>query len=89
MLMRELHIVQPKLVVAMGDDTLRFVNELDFPLSRPVEADGSESCSASRRRSTRSSCPTSTPRSTSRSKKTEFWNAFKALGPWWAELPPY
>ena len=21
--------------------------------------------------------------------KTEFWNAFKALGPWWAELPPY
>jgi hypothetical protein len=22
-------------------------------------------------------------------KKTEFWNAFKALGPWWAELPPY
>ena len=22
-------------------------------------------------------------------RKTEFWNAFKALGPWWAELPPY
>ena len=21
--------------------------------------------------------------------KTRFWNAFKALGPWWAELPPY
>ena len=21
--------------------------------------------------------------------KTQFWNAFKALGPWWAELPPY
>ena len=21
--------------------------------------------------------------------KTAFWNAFKALGPWWAELPPY
>ena len=22
-------------------------------------------------------------------KKTAFWNAFKTLGPWWAELPPY
>jgi hypothetical protein len=22
-------------------------------------------------------------------EKTKFWNAFKALGPWWAELPPY
>ena len=21
--------------------------------------------------------------------KTRFWNAFKALGPWWAEQPPY
>ena len=21
--------------------------------------------------------------------KTAFWNAFKPLGPWWAELPPY
>ena len=23
------------------------------------------------------------------STKTRFWNAFKALGAWWAELPPY
>jgi hypothetical protein len=21
--------------------------------------------------------------------KTAFWNAFKSIGPWWAELPPY
>ena len=21
--------------------------------------------------------------------KTAFWAAFKALGPWWAQLPPY
>jgi hypothetical protein len=21
--------------------------------------------------------------------KTRFWNAFKTLGTWWAELPPY
>ena len=21
--------------------------------------------------------------------KQDFWAAFKAIGPWWAELPPY
>ena len=37
-LQRELRIVQPRLVVVMGDDALRFLNELEFPLSRPLEA---------------------------------------------------
>src|SRR5689334_23188763 len=36
-LTRELHIVGPKLLVPMGEDTLRFLNELAFPLSRPLE----------------------------------------------------
>src|SRR5690348_982385 len=31
-LLRELHIVQPKLVVAMGEDALAFLNALEFPL---------------------------------------------------------
>ena len=54
-LTRELHIVQPKLVVAMGDETVAFLNALDFPLSvgaRPRVDPASSS--ASRRRSTRS-----------------------------------
>ena len=38
-LTRELHIVQPKLVVVMGDDALAFLNDLEFPLAQPVEAD--------------------------------------------------
>ena len=36
-LTRELHIVQPKLVVVMGEDALAFLNDLEFPLSQPVE----------------------------------------------------
>src|SRR6476660_7196075 len=36
-LTRELHIVQPKLVVAMGDETVAFVNALDFPLSSVLD----------------------------------------------------
>ena len=34
----ELRIVKPRLVVVMGEDALSFLNELAFPLSRPVEA---------------------------------------------------
>ena len=36
-LTRELHIVQPKLVVVMGEHALEFLNRLEFPLSRPLE----------------------------------------------------
>ena len=52
-LVRELHIVQPKLVVAA-----LYVPDIDESLDEQPA-------------------------------KTAFWNAFKALGPWWAELPPY
>src|SRR5436305_2578803 len=34
---RELRIVEPKLLVVMGDDALEFVNALGFPFSREIE----------------------------------------------------
>src|SRR5262249_57301367 len=37
-LLRELHIVQPKLIVVMGERALEVLNALDFPLSSPVAA---------------------------------------------------
>ena len=36
-LLRELHIVQPKLVVAMGEEPVEFLNEVDFPLASALE----------------------------------------------------
>ena len=36
-LARELHIVQPKLIVCMGEDALGFLNGLAFPLAQEVE----------------------------------------------------
>ena len=89
MLVRELHIVQPKLLVADGRGHASLPERARVSALRPGGGGGSESCNGSRRRSTRCSFPTSTHPLTSRHKKTEFWNAFKALGPWWAELPPY
>jgi uracil-DNA glycosylase len=88
MLTRELHIVQPKLLVVMGDDTLRFVNELDFPLSDPIARRPGE---IQRFTPTIDAVvvPDIDASLDEQERKTEFWNAFKALGPWWAELPPY
>jgi uracil-DNA glycosylase len=87
-LTRELHIVQPKLLVVMGVRSAEFVNELAFPLSERLaaEVDGI-------RRFTPTIEALLTPdideSLDEQSTKTSFWNAFKALGPWWAELPPY
>jgi uracil-DNA glycosylase len=87
-LTRELHIVQPKLLVAMGEDALVFVNELDFPLSAELEAREGEL-----QRFTPTIEALFTPdvdeSLDDQAAKTRFWNAFKPLGPWWAELPPY
>ena len=65
----ELHIVQPKLLVLMGEQTVEFVNALGFPLSDPSSTPRPRGCSASRRRSRRSSSRTSTPRSTRRRRR--------------------
>ena len=88
MLTRELHIVQPKLVIVMGNDTLRFLNEVEFPLSDALEPRLGE---LQRFTPTIGALvvPDIDASLDEQEKKTEFWNAFKALGPWWSELPPY
>jgi uracil-DNA glycosylase family 4 len=87
-LTRELHIVQPKLVVVMGEDALGFLNSLGFPMADEVEAREGEL-----QRFTPTIEALVTPDIDAsldeQAAKTRFWQAFKALGPWWAELPPY
>jgi uracil-DNA glycosylase len=63
-LARELRIVEPKLLVVMGEDALEFLNGLEFTFARQLGRTGR--CGASRRRSRHSSFPTSTRRSTTR-----------------------
>lgn len=87
-LTRELHIVQPKLVVVMGEDALEFVNSLAFPLSEPLEPAIGEL-----RRFTPTIealvVPDIDASLDEAAAKTAFWRAFKTVGAWWAELPPY
>jgi uracil-DNA glycosylase family 4 len=87
-LTRELHIVQPKLIVVMGETAVEFLNGLDFPLADPVEYKPGEL-----QRFTATTqvlvVPDIDASLDEAPAKTRFWNAFKPLGSWWAELPPY
>ena len=87
-LVRELHIIQPKLLVVMGEEALGFVNGLELPLGRALEAKAG---------ALQQFTPTVEALVTpdidesldNQAEKTRFWNAFKLIGSWWAELPPY
>jgi uracil-DNA glycosylase len=87
-LARELHIVQPKLVIVMGEDALRFLNDLEFPLADALAWKVGE---LQRFTPTVEALvvPDIDASLDEAPAKTKFWNAFKQLGPWWAELPPY
>ena len=87
-LTRELHIVQPKLIVVMGEQALGFLNGLGFPLApelAPTEGEFQKFTPTIDAIVT----PDIDDSLDEQAEKTRFWNAFKLLGTWWAELPPY
>ncbi len=80
-LLRELHIVQPKLVVAMGRPAVEFLNAARFPLARelaPVEGELQELTPTIQGLVT----PDIDESLDEQPAKTAFWNAFKVLGEW-------
>lgn len=85
---RELHIVQPKLVIVMGEPALAFLNALEFPLADPLSP---EPGTLLRFTPTVEALyvPDIDASLDEQAAKTRFWNAFKLVGTWWAELPPY
>jgi uracil-DNA glycosylase family 4 len=87
-LARELHVVQPKLVVVMGQDALACLNAVRFPLATELE-----DTPGVLQRFTPTVEALVTPDIDAsldeQAAKREFWEAFRALGPWWSELPPY
>ena len=88
-LTREIHIVQPKLVVAMGAATVEFLNELRFPLADALDAEAVGVVQRFTPTIEALVTPDVDEALDEQPAKTAFWNAFKSLGPWWAEQPPY
>ena len=84
----ELAIVQPKIVVVMGEDALAALNDLDVPLARPVAAEPgvvqpfTPACEALY-------TPNIDDSLDEEAAKRAFWSAFRVLGEWYADLPPY
>ena len=87
-LIEEIAIIAPKIVVVMGPEALTVVNELDLPLRRDLrEAPGelqhlTPSIEALY-------VPNIDDSLDEEAAKREFWAAFRVLGQWWADLPPY
>jgi uracil-DNA glycosylase family 4 len=86
--LEELAIVQPRIVVAMGEAALAELMELDVPLGRPVDPRPGEiqkltpACDALY-------VPDIDQALDEEQSKREFWAAFRALGDWYAAFPPY
>jgi uracil-DNA glycosylase len=84
----ELAIVQPKVVVVMGEDALTTLNDLDVPLAKPLEY-----VPGARQQLTPSIDAIVTPNIDDaldeEDAKRAFWSAFRVLGEWYADLPPY
>jgi len=84
----EVAIVSPKIVVVMGEDALAILNDLDLPLSEGVRADPGEV-----QRLTPSMealyVPSIDEALDEETAKRAFWSAFRVLGAWYADLPPY
>jgi uracil-DNA glycosylase family 4 len=84
----ELTIVAPKIVVVMGREALHVVNDLDLPLRHDLEANPGVL-----QRMTPSIeglyVPNIDDSLDEETAKREFWSAFRVLGQWWADLPPY
>jgi uracil-DNA glycosylase family 4 len=87
-LVEELAIVQPKIVVVMGEDALAVVNDLEIPLARPLTP---ELGTLQRLTPTIDALfvPAIDEALDEDGAKRAFWSAFRVLGQWWADLPPY
>jgi uracil-DNA glycosylase family 4 len=87
-LVEEIAIVAPKIVVVMGEDAVAVLNDLQLPLSQPVAARPGEL-----QRLTPSIealyVPNIDEALDEEAAKRAFWSAFRVLGEWYADLPPY
>ena len=87
-LVREIRIVEPKILVIMGEEALDVVNGLDQPDASHIEANPGDVqrwthiCEAIW-------CPDIDQSLDRPASKQAFWRAFRALGTWYAEKPPF
>jgi uracil-DNA glycosylase family 4 len=87
-LVEEIAIVQPKIVVVMGEPALDVLNRVQIPLSRPLEAREGE-VQAFSPTIDALQVPDIDASLDEEGAKQRFWRAFRMLGRWYDDLPPY
>jgi uracil-DNA glycosylase family 4 len=87
-LIEEIAIVQPRLIVVMGERALATLNELELPLAAELEPVPGEIQSLTPNIDA-VFVPDIDESLDDQSLKQRFWDAFRAVGDWYAELPPY
>jgi uracil-DNA glycosylase family 4 len=86
--LEEIAIVQPKMIVTMGSEALRALNDMNVPLGRPLHERLGE---VQKLTPTIDALyvPNIDESLDEQDSKREFWAAFRALGEWYAAQPPY
>ena len=84
----ELAIVQPKIVVVMGEEARTTLNELGVPLARALEPDPGDVQHLTPAIDALV-VPDIDESLDEESAKRAFWASFRVLGDWYADLPPY
>jgi uracil-DNA glycosylase family 4 len=87
-IVEEIAIVQPRIVVVMGESALEALNDVDLPLSRTLEP-GAGKVQQLTPTIDALYAPDIDESLDSEESKREFWAAFRVLGEWYADLPPY
>jgi uracil-DNA glycosylase family 4 len=87
-LAEELTIVAPRIVVVMGAEALAVVNDLDLPARHDL-ADTDGTIQRLTPAIDALYVPNIDDSLDEEGAKRRFWNAFRVLGRWWEELPPY
>ena len=87
-IVEEIAIVQPRCIVVMGEAALRTLNDVGVPLAEPIEPRLGE---IQKLTPTIEALyvPDIDASLDAEGPKREFWRAFRALGDWYADLPPY
>jgi uracil-DNA glycosylase family 4 len=87
-IVEEVAVVQPRIVVVMGERALETLNSLELPLAKPLEPRLGE---VQRLTPTIDALyvPDIDGSLDEQKAKQDFWRAFRPLGEWYADQPPY
>lgn len=88
-LLREIQIIEPKMIVCMGAETAAFINRIRVPLAEPLDPEQVGAVQQLTPTIEAIVTPDIDESLDDESAKRRFWRAFRELGRWHDALPPY